>query len=236
MLYIGNCLNILPSLTSSSVDMIFADPPYFLSNGGNTIRSGKITSVDKGEWDNPKNYSDVKSFTRKWISLCAGLLKPEGTIWISTTHHNIANLFNALENAHLHFINAIIWHKEDPPRLIYKTKFKFSYETILWFGKSSKHYFDYQKMYDIDNKEMEDVWTLPAVSQKEKAFGYHPTQKPEKLLERIISASTKEQDMVLDPFMGSGTTGAVAKRMNRKFIGIEQDEKYFSIATNRLRI
>ena len=138
MLYLGNCIEIMKTLHSESVDMVFADPPYFLSNGGLSISSGKIVSVNKGEWDKKKNYPDIKVFTEQWISECFRLLKSEGTIWISSTHHNLQNVQRALDKTGFKLINTIIWHKTDPPPLVYKTKFCFSYEFLLWYGKSNE--------------------------------------------------------------------------------------------------
>lgn len=235
MIYNDDCLNMMKQLSLSSVDMIFADPPYFLSNGGITIRSGKISSVDKGEWDKKANITDVRKFTSEWICLCHRLLKRNGTIWISSTHHNLMEINHALLECGFYFINSIVWHKQDPPPLAYKTRFRFSYETILWYGKSRHHYFDYQAMYDLEQKEKDDVWTLPSVSKAEKQFGYHPTQKPECLLEIIIQASTRKHELVLDPFMGSGTTCVVAKKLSREYIGIEKEKEYFLIAQKRLQ-
>lgn len=234
MIYHGDCLEVLKTIKEKSVSMVFADPPYFLSNGGKSIRSGRIVSVDKGEWDKPQNYSDTLSFTLSWIRACHDVLADDGTIWISGTHHNISIVESALKSCGFWFINAVVWHKEDPPPLIYKTKFRFSYETLLWYGKGRRHCFNYNLMFNHEKREMDDVWTLPAVSRKEKQFGYHPTQKPETLLERIILASTMPGDLVLDPFLGSGTTCVVAKRLGRKYIGIEKERAYYDLACRRL--
>ena len=234
MLYHGDCIQIMKTLPAKSVDMVFADPPYFLSNGGVSIHSGKIVSVDKGEWDKASNYDDVKKFTAEWIHECYRLLKDTGTIWVTGTHHNIFTAEQSLKDAGFRLINAVIWHKSDPPPLIYRTKFRFSYEMILWCGKGRKHYFDYNAMYCVAQEEMHDVWTIPAVRMPEKRYGYHPTQKPEELLKRIIIASTQKDDLILDPFLGSGTTAAVAKALNRRCIGIEKDDKFFDIARRRV--
>jgi site-specific DNA-methyltransferase (adenine-specific) len=221
-------------LPSSSVDMVFADPPYFLSNDGRSINSGKIVSVNKGEWDKRKNYDDINRFTFEWLKCCYRVLKSSGTIWVSGTMHNIFDVRdNMLKNGY-RIINIIIWQKTDPPPLIYKNKFRFSYEFVIWAAKSKGYYFNYQAMYNIKNIEMSDVWVLPAVSNQEKKYGKHPTQKPECLIERIILSCTQENDTVLDPFMGSGTTCVVAKRLNRKFIGIEKEKDYFLIAHKRI--
>lgn len=234
MLYHGDCIEIMKTLPERSVDMVFADPPYFLSNGGLSIHSGKIVSVDKGEWDKTSNYGDVKKFTDEWMHECFRLLKESGTIWVTGTHHNIFAAERSLIASGFHLINAVIWHKTDPPPLIYRTKFRFSYEMLLWCRKGKKHYFNYDAMFRMAKEEMHDVWTLPAVRMSEKQYGYHPTQKPEELLKRIIIASTKIDDLILDPFLGSGTTAAVAKELNRRCIGIEKDDEYFDIARRRV--
>ena len=235
MLYLGDCIEIMKKLERNKIDLIFADPPYFLSNDGKSIRSGKVVSVNKGDWDKKDNYENVDSFTYNWLKECHRILKYDGTIWVSGTHHNVFDIERNMKKIGFNIINIVIWHKSDPPPLIYKNKFRFSYEFIIWAKKGSKHYFNYDEMYGVNNQEMEDVWLMDAVQMSEKKHGYHPTQKPEKLLERIIKASSKEGDMVLDPFLGSGTTCYVAKRLNRKYIGIEKEEKYFNIAIKRIK-
>ncbi|HHU21008.1 MAG TPA: site-specific DNA-methyltransferase [Acholeplasma sp.] len=224
----------MKTFENESIDVIFADPPYFLSSGGKSISSGKIVSVDKGEWDKKENYGDVEKFTFAWVSECYRILKKRSSIWISSTHHNLFVLKDALDKAGFKLINIIIWKKIDPPPLIYKNKFRFSYEFVIWANKGYGHYFNYNAMYNINNQEMEDVWILPAVAMSEKKFGKHPTQKPECLLERIIKASTLPEYVVLDPFMGSGTTGVVCKKLGRKFIGIEKEKKYYELAKRRI--
>ena len=225
----------MKEIKDETVDVIFADPPYFLSNGGVSISSGKIVSVNKGEWDKKENYVNVEKFTTDWISECYRILKKKCSIWISGTYHNIFLVKKVLDEIGFKIINIVIWKKTDPPPLIYKNKCRYSYEFIIWADKGHNHIYNYKEMFDIFNNELEDVWVLPSVQMSEKKFGYHPTQKPECLLERIIKASTNIYQVVLDPFMGSGTTGAVCKRLNRKFIGIEKEKKYFEIAKNRYK-
>lgn len=234
MIYNDDCIKVMKNLESESIDMIFADPPYFLSNGGKSISSGKIVSVNKGEWDKKENYNDVQKFTYDWLSECYRLLKNKSSIWVTGTHHNIFDIKMLMNKIGYKIINVVIWKKLDPPPLIYKNKFRFSYEFIIWADKGKGHVFNYDKMFDVNNEEMQDVWLLPAVQLSEKKCGYHPTQKPECLLERIISSSTVENQIVLDPFMGSGTTGIVAKKLKRIFIGIEKDIKYYEICKKRL--
>ena len=234
MIRLGDCVEEMKKLPSEKIDMVFADPPYFLSNGGLSIHNGKVVSVNKGDWDSRANCQDIKAFTNAWLSECKRLLKPEGTIWVSGTEHNIFDVHEILQRLCFRTINIVIWHKIDPPPLIYKNKFRFSYEYVIWAGKAKSHYFDYDQMTKIKNQEMDDVWDMPAVQMNEKRFGYHPTQKPECLLERIIVCSSKLGDIVMDPFMGSGTTGAVAHRLGRKFVGFEKEEKFFAIARDRI--
>lgn len=234
MLYHGDCIEVMKSMKDKTIDLIFADPPYFLSNGGLSINSGKVVSVDKGEWDKKTNYEDTRAFTNAWLKECYRILTNQGSIWISGTHHNIFEIEGELRKIGFKLINIVVWHKSDPPPLIYKNKFRFSYEMLIWAKKDIKHTFNYEQMHQIEKKEMEDVWTLPAVQKSEKKFGYHPTQKPECLLERIILASSRVGDTVLDPFMGSGTTCYVAKKNGRKYLGIEKEESYFSIAEKRI--
>ena len=234
MLYNDDCIKVMKTLKNNCIDMIFADPPYFLSNNGLSIHSGKIVSVNKGEWDKKDNYNDVSKFTYDWLKECYRLLKVGGTIWISGTQHNIFDVHSKLKEIGYKIINIVIWHKTTPPPLIYKNKFRFSYEFIIWASKEKHSTFNYNDMYKINNQEMDDVWYLPAVQMNEKRFGYHPTQKPECLLERIILSSTNENDLILDPFMGSGTTCYVAKKLKRKFIGIEKDSNYFKVANSRI--
>ena len=234
MLYNGDCIEILKRIKPNSIDLIFADPPYFLSNGGKSIRSGKIVSVNKGKWDDKTQYDDHLAFTKEWINLCYQALKQNGSIWISGTIHNIFDIKHYLDDVGFKIVNIVVWHKSDPPPLIYKNKMKFSYELIIWASKGFSHTYNYKEMYEINNEELQDVWTIPAVQMKEKIYGYHPTQKPEALLERIIKATSNPGDIVLDPFSGSGTTCYVAKKLNRKFIGIEKDKAFYNISIKRI--
>ena len=234
MLYNADCIEVLKTLKPNSIDLIFADPPYFLSNGGKSIHSGKVVSVNKGDWDDKSKYDNHLQFTKEWLQQSFRVLRYGGSIWISGTVHNIFDVKNYLDEIGFKIINIVVWHKSDPPPLIYKNKFKFSYELIIWAKKDGKHTFNYNEMFSVANEEMQDVWTIPAVQMSEKKFGYHPTQKPEALLERIIKACSNVGDTVLDPFSGSGTTCYVAKRLNRKCIGIEKEKEYFDISQRRI--
>ena len=235
----GDSFKILTKMKPESVDMIFADPPYFLSNDGVTCKGGKMVSVNKGLWDEGKSIDEKHKFNRKWIKLCKRVLKPNGSIWISGTMHNIYSIGMALEQEGFKIINNITWQKTNPPPNLACRCFTHSTETILWAQKNdkkSRHFFDYQKMKELNNgKQMKDVWAGSLTKPSEKKEGKHPTQKPEYLLERIILASTVEGDVILDPFCGSGTTGVVAKKLGRTFIGIEQKKEYVELTVRRIK-
>jgi site-specific DNA-methyltransferase (adenine-specific) len=236
-LYLGDSFKILELLPAESFDMIFADPPYFLSNNGITCQSGEMVSVNKAEWDMGFKIEQIHDFNVKWLKMCKRLLKPNGTIWISGTMHNIYSVGLALQELDYRILNNITWRKLNPPPNLSCRFFTHSTETILWAskGKKAKHYFDYQYMKKINgNKQMKDVWDLPAISKKEKIHGKHPTQKPEKLLERIVLAATKSGDKILDPFNGSGTTGVVAVKLGRSYVGIDLSQEYLDLTIRRL--
>ncbi len=228
----------MKELPKESFDMIFADPPYFLSNGGISNSGGKVVSVNKGDWDKASSLEDKHDFNREWIRLAKNLLKPNGTIWISGTLHNIYSVGMALEQEGFKILNNITWRKLNPPPNLSCRYFTHSTETILWARKNdkkSKHYYNYELMKKYNNgKQMKDVWEGPLTPRAEKIYGKHPTQKPEYLLRRIIESSTKQGELILDPFLGSGTTGVVSKVLNRKFIGIEECEEYLEIAKRRI--
>lgn len=235
MLYNKNCIEVLESLEQNSVDLIIADPPYFLSKGGKSVKSGQVVSVNKGSWDMPSSVNDVFAFTLDWIKLCHGILKNTGTLWIFTTHHNLGNLLTSLSTINFQIINIIVWQKTDPPPLIYKNKFRFSYELIIWVKKSNMYYINNDFYAQCPTHYLDDIWKMDSVKMSEKKFGYHPTQKPIELLKRIVKFSSKENDLILDPFMGSGTTCVAAKSLQRRFIGIEINEEYYNIALRRIQ-
>ncbi len=231
----GDCFNVLQQF-DFKFDMIFADPPYFLSNGGISYQAGKVVCVDKGEWDKGGNPAYIMDFNRKWLSLCRNKLKDNGSIWISGTHHNIFSIANLLTELGYKILNVITWSKTNPPPNISCRYFTYSTEFIVWARKSPKvpHKFNYELMKEInDGKQMTDVWRLPAIAPWEKTCGKHPTQKPLALLTRIILASTNVQDWILDPFSGSSTTGIAANLCGRRFLGIEQDSQFASLSSNR---
>ncbi len=233
----GDSFEMLKQIKSQSIDMIFADPPYFLSGDGITCHSGKMVSVKKGQWDEKIDIKAKHLFNRKWIKLCKRVLKDDGTIWISGTMHNIYSIGMALEEEGFKIINNITWKKLNPPPNISCKAFTHSTETILWAKKdlkNVKYKFNYDIMKKLNGgKQMKDVWETSLTKLKEKKYGKHPTQKPIELLERIILASTDETDLILDPFNGSGTTGIVASKLNRKYIGIEKEKTYLDLTIKR---
>lgn len=234
-LYHGDSLVLLKKIKRESVDMIFADPPYFLSNDGVTCSGGRMVSVNKGEWDKNENKHE---FNRKWLRLCKRALKPGGTIWISGTLHNIYSIGMALEQEGYKIINNITWQKTNPPPNLACKCFTHSTETILWARKADtkdKNTFNYGLMKEHNGgKQMKDVWTGTLTPQREKTEGKHPTQKPLYLLERIVESSTHEGDIVLDPFCGSGTTGVACRKFGRTFIGIDISAEYLELSRRRL--
>ena len=234
----GDALDIMPKMCEGVFDMVFADPPYFLSNGGISCHAGKQVSVNKDKWDEGFTLEQKHEFNRAWIRECKRLLKPNGTIWISGTMHNIYSVGMALEEEGYKILNNITWQKRNPPPNLACRCFTHSTETVLWARPNKKvtHYFNYALMKEINGgKQMKDVWAGSLTPQAEKAEGKHPTQKPEYLLERIILASTQEGALILDPFVGSGTTSVVAKRLGRKSSGIDNEIEYLQIAERRLR-
>ena len=234
----GDSLKLLKKIEPKSVDMIFADPPYFLSGDGITCSAGKMVSVKKGAWDEKITISEKHKFNRKWVRLCKEVLKDSGTIWISGTMHNIYSIGMALEEEGFKIINNITWRKLNPPPNISCRAFVHSTETILWAKKdlkNNKYKFNYEVKRKMNGgKQMKDVWETSLTKPSEKKYGKHPTQKPMDLLEKIILASTDEGDLILDPFNGSGTTGIVASRLNRKYIGIEKEKEYLDLTIRRL--
>ena len=231
----GDCVSVLEAF-DFKFDMIFADPPYFLSNGGISVSSGKVVCVDKGGWDKAPSAEYIDEFNRRWLTACKDKLKDNGTIWISGTHHNIFSVADQLSELGFKILNVVTWNKTDPPDNVSHRVFKHSAEYIIWAKKSKRaqHRYNYELMRQLnDGKQMTDVWRMPAVAKWEKSCGKHPTQKPLSLLSRIIMASTKEGDWVLDPFNGSGTTGVAASLLGRKYLGIDMDSGYLELASKR---
>lgn len=231
----GDCFQLLREF-DFKFSCIFADPPYFLSNGGISVQAGKIVSVNKGEWDKGKSQQEMMGFNTEWLSLCREKLKDNGSIWISGTYHNIFSIANCLTELGYKILNVITWAKTNPPPNISCRYFTHSTEFIIWARKSEKkaHYFNYDLIKHINgDKQMTDVWHLPAIASWEKSCGKHPTQKPLALLTRIIMASTQQGEWVLDPFCGSSTTGIAANLLGRRFLGIDQERKYIEMSKNR---
>ena len=231
----GDAMALLPQITAK-VDMIFADPPYFISGGGKTIRGKRIVVADFGEWDKVRSDEEKDAFNHKWLSLCKDRLKDDGTIWVSGTFHNIYSVARCLSDLDYKILNVITWQKVDPPPSLTGTRFNFSAEFIIWAAKSakSKYFLNFALMKQLNGgRQMTDVWRMPSVGVWEKTAGHHPTQKPLRLLYRIILATTLEGDTILDPFAGSCTTGIAANLLKRNFIGIEMDEKYIKLGYDR---
>ena len=229
----NDTFNTLRQFEEKSFDMIFADPPYFLSNDGTTCSGGKRVSVNKGKWDKTLNVNEKYEFNRNWIHECYRVLKDEGTIWISGTLHNIYSIGMALEQEGFKIINNITWQKTNPPPNLACKTFTHSTETILWARKDLPKV-KYKFMKELNgSKQMKDVWTTSLTKPSEKRQGKHPTQKPLEILERIILASTNENDLILDPFCGSSTTGIAANKLNRKYIGIDNEKEYLDLSVRR---
>ena len=233
----GDCVEILNQARENSVDMIFADPPYCLSNGGITCHAGRMVSVNKGKWDKSRGIVENHKFTLDWLKACQRVLKPNGTIWVSGTTHIIYSIGFAMQELGYKILNDIIWYKRNAPPNLSCRYFTHSTEIVLWASKNekSKHHFDYQVMKKMNQgKQMRNVWEISAPLTEEKKFGKHPTQKPVELLKRIILASTKDGDLVLDPFCGSSTTGVAAVLLNRKYVGIDLEDEYLQLSKKRL--
>ena len=247
VLYNADCLDVMAEFPDNYVDMIFADPPYNLSNDGITCHAGKMVKVNKGEWDRSQGFDRDLKFHEAWISKCRRILKPEGTIWISGTQHSIYQCGYLLQKLNFHLLNDISWFKPNAAPNLACTTFAHSHETLLWAKKDrkAKHIFNYEKMKNetfsedkmkVPGKQMRTVWSIPTPMQSEKEFGKHPTQKPLALLKRIITASTDAGSLILDPFNGGGTTGVAAKMIgNRKYIGIEINNEFIRLTENRLK-
>ena len=237
ILYKNDCNSILPKM-KEKFDLIFADPPYFLSNDGLSIQSGKIVSVNKGEWDRKDNIFQIDAFNEKWIRNAEIALKPSGSIMISGTHHNIFSIGHALQKLDFKILNIITWQKTNPPPNFSCRFLTHSTEQIIWAKKNkeskTKHIFNYEILKKLnENKQMKDVWRFAAIAPYEKTFGKHPTQKPLSLLVRLILMASNKDSIICDPFCGSGTTGIAANLLNRKFIGIEKEEEFINLSMKR---
>jgi len=244
VLYHGDSINILNQLAENSIDMIFADPPYNLSNGGFSVHAGRMVSVNKGYWDVSRGFQDDYAFHYRWLEACKRVLKPHGTLWVSGTYHSIYQCGHALQSLGYHILNDISWFKPNASPNLSCRFFTASHETIIWArkDKKAKHIFNYNLMKDGNwpedklkkpNLQMRSVWSLGTPKPEEKKYGKHPTQKPLDLLNRIVIASTNKGDVILDPFAGSSTTGVAAAINDRKFVGIDLEKKYLELSKKR---
>jgi site-specific DNA-methyltransferase (adenine-specific) len=243
-LYHGDCLDVLLHMPDNSIDLIFADPPYNLSNGGFTVKAGRQVSVNKGAWDESRGFAQDDAFHAAWIAACRRVLKPEGTLWVSGTYHSIYQCGRALQALGFHILNDITWVKPNAaPNLGCRT-FAASHETLIWAKKErgARHTFHYRAMKEGDfpedrlkmpGSQMRSVWSLTTPKPCEKRHGKHPTQKPLSLLHRIVRASSNAGDLILDPFTGSSTTGIAALAEGRRFIGIDREKVFLDLSIAR---
>ena len=239
--YRMDALTLMRSMPDSSVDCVWTDPPYFLSNGGPTCAAGHRVPVNKGDWDRSRGLDSDHEFNLSWLAQCHRILKPAGTIWVTGTVHIYLSIGMAMRQLGFRILNDIIWEKTNPPPNLGCRCFTHSTETLLWATKAPKgskyrHTFNYTEMKEENSgKQMKTVWRLPAGPGKdEKRFGKHPTQKPVGLISRCLRASTNVQDLVLDPFAGSGSTGIAAKELGRRFILCEEENTYVGLIIKRL--
>ena len=233
-----NCVRAMKRMEDESLDSIITDPPFFLSSGGITCRSGRMVNVDKGKWDKSDSFEETLKFNRLWLYEAARILKTGGTMWVFGTMHNVYQI-GYLTQAHggLKILNNVTWQKTSPPPNLACRSFTHSTETILWIRKEgkSKHFFDYPLSKTWNNgKQMKDVWPMGRVKKVEKEFGKHPTQKPLEIMERLVLSSTQPGDLILDPFSGSGTTGVAAIKHGRKYIGFDIDSSFNRLARKRI--
>lgn len=245
VLYKDDCLEVMSRLPDNYVNMIFADPPYMLSNDGFSCQNGRMVSVNKGKWDKSNGFEDDLKFHETWIKECKRILKPEGSIWISGTYHSIYQCGFLLQKLDFHMLNDVAWFKPNAAPNLSCRFFTASHETLLWArkDKKAKHTFNYQAMKDGKFSEdpmkkpetqMRSVWSIPTTPQNEKEFGKHPTQKPLALLKRIVLASTNPSDIIFDPFNGGGTTGIAATLIGqRKYIGCELSQEYIDLTIKK---
>ncbi len=257
-LYRGDCVEVLSRFSERSFDLIFADPPYFLSNGGFTCQAGRRAPVGKGSWDRSLGFEADYQFALRWLSACKRVLKPTGSIWVSGTQHVIFSVGFAMQQLGYKLLNTVTWYKPNASPNLSCRYFTHSTELLIWAspirGGKLMHQFNYRTMKsDNGGKQMRDVWNLPRAGEEElsadgrgrlwsqltprreeKIWGRHPTQKPLALLQRIITCSTSEGGLVLDPFNGSGTTGVAALQLKRRYVGIEREPKYLDLSRRRL--
>lgn len=237
-LYRGDALELLRLARGGVCDLIFADPPYFLSNGGVTCQAGRMVSVNKGAWDKATTFEEMHRFNLEWLGECRRLLKPNGSLWVTGTAHNIHSVGYAMQTLGFKILNDIAWYKVNPPPNLSCRYFTHATETVLWARRDPKarHTFHYAEMKrENRDRQMQSLWHIKPPGPREKRHGKHPTQKPEALLDRIIRASSNERELVLDPFCGSATTGVVCARLGRRFVGVDLVLSYLELAVKRLR-
>jgi site-specific DNA-methyltransferase (adenine-specific) len=239
-LFCGDSFRLMQAIPDNSVDCIWTDPPYLLSNDGSTCVAGKRVSVNKGEWDRSGGIENDHDFNLRWLSECQRILKPAGTIWVTGTLHIYLSAGMAMTQLGFRILNDIIWEKANPPPNLGCRCFAHSTETLLWAtkapkGSKHKYTFNYQEMKaENGGKQMKTVWRFPAAGRDEKRFGKHPTQKPVALIDRCLRASTNPGDLVVDPFAGTAATGVAALSLGRTFLGVEQVEEYTDVGALRL--
>lgn len=235
----GDSLQTLPRFPDESVDMIFADPPYRLSNGGFSCQNGRRALVNKGTWDTARSHEEDHEWNLSWLAECQRILKPSGSLWVSGTQHVIYSLGFALQSLGYHLLNTVTWLKPNASPNLSCRYFTHSSEILIWASPRRQtplqHTFNYKAMkMENGGKQMRDVWEIPVPPQSEKLLGKHPTQKPLRLMRRIVAASTNPGDLVLDPFAGSCSTGVACVELGRLFLGIEQEQEYLELGTQRL--
>jgi len=237
-LYKADALEFLPELSDEQFDMVFADPPYFLSDDGITCESGEMVSVNKGRWDRSEGIQANHEFNVRWLSAVQDLLTPDGSLWVSGTQHIIWSLGFALQTLDYKILNDIAWFKVNPPPNLSCRYFTHGTETLIWAARDheSKHTFNYEQMKEMNGgKQMKNLWKIMSPRKAEKKHGKHPTQKPLKLLDRIVLAASEPGDLVLDPFCGSSTTGIAAVENDRRYVGIDQSEEFLDLSVDRYR-
>jgi len=244
VLYHGDAILLLSQIPENSIDMIFADPPYNLSNGGFSVHAGRMVSVDKGDWDKSRGFEADYDFHYNWLDACKKVLKPGGTLWVSGTYHSIYQCGHAIQSLGYHILNDVSWFKPNASPNLSCRFFTASHETLIWARKEkkAKHTFNYDLMKEghwpedqlkKPGLQMRSVWSMGTPRPEEKKYGKHPTQKPLDLLRRVVLSSTNKGDVVLDPFTGSSTTGLAAIMHGRKFIGVDLESKYLDLSVKR---
>lgn len=236
VLYQGDCREIVSQLPDFAFDAVFADPPYFLSNGGFSVQSGRVVSVDKGAWDHTKGLLADADFNYQWIRACREKMAESATIWVCGTFHNIYSVATVLTELDFRILNAVTWQKTNPPPNLSCRFFKHSTEVLVWARKQKRvpHCYNYELMCRLaGGRQMTDVWRLPSIGRWEKSCGKHPTQKPLALVVRALLASTKVNAHVLDPFAGSSTTGIAANLIGRRFVGVDSDASFLDLSRRR---